>query len=138
MPVTHDPVYAQGIREVNAVVTAANTDYAAPTGAVKLMDAGPNGSMLYGLHAMPLATLGTASKLQFYKSGDAAGTVKRLSDSALMAAHTVASTTVTPKTVFVDITDDTPKFLEPGGSFWVASAQALAAGIAFSGRVQDL
>ena len=138
MTVAHKPVFAQGIREVNAVVTAANTNYAAPTAAVKLMDAGPNGSILDGLHAMPLATLGTASKLQLYKSTDSAGTVKSLTDSALMAAHTVAATTETPKTIFVAITEDTPKFLEPNGSMWVASAGALAGGIVFSGRVQDL
>ncbi len=138
MTVSHKPVFAQGIREVNAVVTAANTNYAAPTGAVKLFDAGPNGSMLEGLHAMPLANLGTASKLQLYKSTDSAGTVKSFTDNALMAGHTVAATTETPKTTFTAITEETPKFLEAGGSMWVASSQALAGGIAFAGRVQDL
>ena len=136
MAVTHKPVFAQAPREVNAVVTGANTNYATPTNVVKLCDAGPDGSLLVSLHALMLATLTTASKLQLYKSMDN-GTTFALSENALMAAHTIAATTETPKTDFSDITDDTPKYMEPGSSYWVGSSQALAGGIAFSGRKQD-
>lgn len=136
MAVTHDPVFAQNGRTVVAVATTAKTTYDDAANAVKLCDAGANGSLLKQLSAMPRATV-TASKLQLYLSTDG-GITLRLIDSALMAAHTVAATTATPVTLFGLISEDTPIRLPAGSSLYVATAVALAGGIVFSGQIEDL
>ena len=135
MPVSHEPVFAQGGRTVVAVATAAKTTYSDAAGAVKLCDAGANGSLLKALSAMPRATV-TATMLQLYRSADN-GTTLELIDSAQMTAHTVAVTTAIPKTVFGAISEDSPIRLAPGASLWVGAAVALAAGIVFAGQVED-
>lgn len=131
----HEPVWTQGGRTVYAIATAAKTTYNDATGAVKLCDAGVEGSLLKLLHALPRATV-TASMLQLYRSNDN-GTTLELIDSALMAAHTVAVTTAIAKTKFADIADTTPVRLANGESLWIASAVALAGGIAFTGQLED-
>ena len=136
MAVTHDPVFAQNGRTVVAVATAAKPTYDDAANAVKLCDAGANGSLLKQLSAMPRATV-TASKLHLYLSTDS-GTTLHLIDSTLMAAHTVAATTATPVTSFGLISEDTPIRLPVGSSLYVATAVALAGGIVFSGQVEDL
>lgn len=135
MAKTNVPVWTQGGRTVTAVVTAAKTTYNDATNVVKLGDAGPEGSLLKLLSAMPRATA-TASNLQLYRSKNA-GVTLELIDSALMAAHTVATTTAIPKTKFADIADTTPIRLEAGESLYVASSVALAGGIMFNGQVED-
>ncbi len=136
MAVSNKPVFAQGGRTVTAVVTAAKTTYADNVNAVKLCDAGANGSMLKGLHGIPRATV-TASQLMLFRSPDN-GTTLLLVDSALMAAHTVAATTKIPKTYFDKPTEDTPLRLAPGDSLWVATGVARTEGIVISGDVEDL
>ena len=136
MAVTHDPVFTQAGRTVVAVATAAKITYDDAANAVKLCDAGANGSLLKQLSAMPRATV-TASKLQLYLSTNG-GTTLHLIDSALMAAHTVAATTATPVTSFGLISEDTPIRLPAGSSLYVATAVALAGGIVFSGQIEDL
>lgn len=135
MAVTHDPVYTQGGRTVTAIATAAKTTYNDAANAVKLCDAGANGSFLKELTAMPRATV-TATMLQLYRSPDN-GTTLELIDSALMAPHTVAVTTAIPKTSFSAIGDASPRRLAAGISLWVGAAVALAGGIVFAGQVED-
>ena len=135
MAVSHDPVFAQGGRTVCAVATAAKTTYNDAVNAVKLFDAGPNGSVLKGLTALPNATV-TASKLMLFLSPDN-GVTMYAQPGALMAAHTMASTTMTAATYFSDYSESSPLRAQAGWSGWVATGVALAAGIVFNGQVDD-
>ena len=137
MAASNKPVFPQSGRTVSAVATAAKTTYNDSTGAVKLCDAGPNGSMLKGLYGIPRATLASTNQLMVFISPDD-GVTMNLQDSALMAAHTVTATTRIPTTDFAKPTEETPIYAEPGDSFWVAMGVALTAGVVFNGRVEDL
>ena len=86
----------QAIRSLNCVTTAAKTTLSDATNAVKLGDAGANGSILRKLTAMPRATV-TATQLQLYKFDGAA---YWLVGSVLMPAYTMANTTADPITDF--------------------------------------
>ena len=135
MPVTltHDPVFAQNGRSVGAVATAAKTTYNDVANAVLLCQGGSNGSIFKGLSAVPLNTV-TASKIMLFWSPDN-GTTMYLVDSALMAAYTMAATTATPVTTFTGFSEIR---LSPSDKLYVASGVALAAGIAFTGQIEDL
>ncbi len=134
MAVSHEPVFAQGGRTVCATATAAKTTYNDAANAVKLCDAGTNGSLLKALSAMPLATV-TASKLMLFVSPDN-GVTMYLVSSALMAAHTLAVTTATATTYFTDFSEGSPLRLPSSWSAWIASGVALAGGIVFTGQVE--
>lgn len=136
MAVTHKPVFAQSRRTVSAVATAAKNTHNDAANAVKLCDAGPNGSLLRLLSAIPRATV-TATGLQLYRSPDD-GVTLILTDSALMAAHTVAATTAIPKTKFADITEETSVGFAAGETLWFGIGTALAAGIVVNGQVEDM
>lgn len=136
MPMTFTAPFAQTPKTAAAVVTAAATvadDN--PTNTVELLTAGANGALVTRLSAMPRATC-TASSLVLFlqKSGQ---TTKRLIDSELMAAHTVATTTAIPETAFGNVTDSTPLRLEAGDKLFVGSQVALAAGIVFAANWMD-
>ena len=136
MPMTFTAPFAQTPKTAAAVVTAAATvadDN--PTNTVELLTAGADGALVTRLSAMPRATC-TASSLVLFlqKSGQ---TTKRLIDSELMAAHTVAATTAIPETSFANIGDTTPLRLEAGDKLFVGSQVALAAGIVFTAQWMD-
>lgn len=135
MAVTKTPAFTQTGRTVSAAATAAKTTYNDSTGAVKLADAGANGSLLKALSAVPRATV-TATMLQLYLSADN-GVTMQLIDTALMSAHTVAVTTAIPKTTFSAIGESSPVRLAPGDSIWIGAAVALAGGIVFTGQIED-
>lgn len=135
--VTATPVFAQSSVTKAVVCTAAvasfNTD--APTGTVKLLTAGANGGKLTRLWAIPRATV-TATRLDAYSSLDA-GTTKRLFDSELMAAYTLAATTAVPEIPFSNYSEASPKYLAPGEEVYVSIAVALADGIVFYAEYQE-
>lgn len=136
MPMTFTAPFAQTPKTAAAVVTAAAAvadDN--PTNTVELLTAGANGALVTRLAAMPRATC-TASSLVLFlqKSGQ---TTKRLIDSELMAAHTVATTTAIPETAFSNVSDSTPLRLEAGDKLFVGSQVALAAGIVFAAQWMD-
>jgi len=136
MPMTYTAPFAQTPKTAAAVVTAATTvadDN--PTNTVELLTAGANGALVTRLAAMPRGTC-TASSLVLFlqKNGQ---TTKRLIDSELMAAHTVATTTAIPETAFGNVSDSTPLRLEAGDKLFVGSQVALAAGIVFSAQWMD-
>lgn len=137
MAVTPYGAFPQTARPVAAVVTAAvaseTTD--TPTNTQKLCDAGPNGSRVVMLHAMPRGTVGDASLLLFLSDND--GTSKLLIDSAKMASQAPSMTAAFEKTAFAAISGDEPLPLKPGQSLWVGSRVLLAAGIVFAARVED-
>lgn len=133
MAVSHEPVFAQGRRTVCATATAAKATYNDITNAVLLCTGRANGSILKSLSAMPNATV-TASKLMLFIV-DVTGTIVTQIDSALMGAYTMAATTLTPVTTFVGFSE---VGLEAGEKLYVATGVAWAAGIAFSGQVEDM
>lgn len=128
--------FAQTPKTAAVVVTAAATvDSDTPTNTVELLTAGADGTLVTRLAAMPRATVTASSLLLFLqKSGQ---TTKRLIDSELMSAHTVAATTAIPETVFTNISDTTPLRLEAGDKLFVGSQVALTAGIVFAAQAMD-
>lgn len=125
----------QSIQTAYAVVDTASTDIDdAPTTTVSLLTAGANGSRLTKLTAIPRATV-TASRLDLWLSKDA-GTTKRLIDTALMSAHTVANTTEIPTTDF-GYSEDNPLILEAADVLYVSTAVSLAGGIVFFAQYSD-
>ena len=137
MAKTFTAPFAQAPKNARAVVTDASADLHTtnPTNTVALCKAGADGALLTRLSAVPRATV-TASNLLLWTSSDD-GTTKHLLDSALMAAHTVATTTAIPLTSFSRYTEDTPLRLEANMSLYVGSAVALAGGIVFNGNYTD-
>ena len=136
MAKTYTAPFAQTPKTSAVVVTAAATvadDN--PTNTVELMTAGAEGALVTRLTAIPRATVTAASLVLFLqKNGQ---TTKRLIDSELMAAHTVAATTAIPETSFGNISYSTPLRLEAGDKLYVGSQVALAAGIVFMAQWMD-
>lgn len=125
----------QAIKTATAVVDTASTDLDdSPTTSVLLVTAGANGARLTKLSAVPRATV-TATRLDLWLSKDA-GTTKRLIDTALMSAHTVAATTEIPTTDF-GYTDDNPLLLEASDRLYVSTAVTLAGGIVVCAQYSD-
>lgn len=125
----------QGVRTAYAVADTASTDIDdAPTTTVSLLTAGSNGSRVVKLTAIPRATV-TASRLDLWLSKDG-GTTKRLIDTALMSAHTVANTTKIPTTDF-GYSEESPLILGASDVLYVSTSVALAGGIVFYAAAQD-
>jgi hypothetical protein len=121
--------FAQTPKTATAVVTAVATLTDTPANTVLLVTAGSDGAILTRLTAIPRATV-TASSLVVFISKDA-GTTQRLMDAELMAAYTMATTTLIPETTFSLYTETTPLRLEAGDRIYVGSQVALAGGIVF-------
>ena len=137
MTVTPNSVItAQGIKARSAVCTAAKTTYADATNAVQLLVANAsNGSVLYGLKAIPRATV-TATQLQLFRSPDGGVTLNLIS-TALMVAYTMAQTTQVIPTDF-GYTETAPLRLAAGDSLYVGIGVASAGGIVFDAQFEDL
>lgn len=136
MAKTYTAPFAQTPKTATAVTTAAATVTTdAPTNTVELLTAGTDGAILTRLFAMPRATV-TASSLLLWISKDS-GTTKRLIDSELMAAYTMATTTAVPETSFANYTETTPLRLEAGDKLYVGNQVALAAGVIFRAEYTD-
>lgn len=128
--------FAQTPRTATAVVTgAATVANDTPANTMELMTAGAEGCILTSLSAMPRGTV-TASSLVLWLSKDG-GTTKRIRDSVLMNAYTLAATTAIPVTRFANISENTPIRLEAGDKLYVGSQVALAAGIVFEAEYTD-
>lgn len=137
MPVIHKPVFAQTPRTATAVVTTAVSDLTTntPTNTVKLFTAGDNGAIVTSLTAVPRSTV-TDSSLLLFLSKDG-GTTKTLVASALMKAHTVATTTAIPATVFEDFSETEPLRIEAGDELYVGTAVTASDGIVFTLQASD-
>jgi len=136
MAKTDTAPFAQTTKTGTAVATLAGTIADdAPTNTLLIATAGLEGALLTSLKAVPRATV-TASALYLFVSKDN-GLTKRLVDSALMAAHTVAATTAIPVTDFANISDATPIRLEAGDKLYVSSSVALIGGIVFTAQYTD-
>ena len=137
MPVSPNSIVTpQTPKSATVVASVANTDYddIPANAAGALITAGPNGARVTKIYAIPRATV-TATQLQLYRSTDA-GTTKRLFESALMAAYTMAATTEAPTTDF-GYSDDNPLILGAGEVVYPAIGVALAAGVVFVAEWAD-
>lgn len=121
--------FAQTPKTATAVCTAAATLTDTPSNTVLLVTAGSDGAILTRLTAIPRATV-TASSLVLFISKDS-GTTQRLIDAELMAAYTMATTTLVAETTFSLYTETTPLRLEASDRLYVGSQVALAGGIVF-------
>jgi hypothetical protein len=135
MAVTNTAAFPQTPVTSTAVVVAADDLTDAPANTVLIATAGATGAELSGLTAVPRATV-TASSLHLFISSDG-GTTKRLLNSALMEAHTVAATTAIPVTDF-GYDEATTLLLTAGDELYVGSGVALAGGIVFTAQRVDL
>lgn len=137
MSKTFTAPFAQTTKTATAVCTEAvaalTTD--APTNTVLLLTAGAEGALLTRLSALPRATV-TAASLCLWLSTDN-GATKRLIDSALMSAFTVAATTAIVVTEFSRYSEYLPLRLEAGAQLYVGSQVALAGGIVFKAEYAD-
>lgn len=129
MPKTYTAPFAQTPKTLTAVSTAAcvigSAD--APTNTTLLCTAGAEGALVTRIVSMPRATI-TATAMYLFISKDG-GTTKRLIDSELIAAYTLAATTAVPETAFANISEATPLRLEAGDELYIGAAVALSAGI---------
>lgn len=117
----------QNLQTAYAVTDTANTTYGdSPTNTQVLVTAGANGARVTRITSIPRATV-TATMLQLFLSKDS-GTTKRLINSKLMSAHTVAVTTAITQTDW-GYSDDNPLLLEAGDQLYVGQAVSLSGGI---------
>lgn len=137
MAKTFTAPFAQTPKNVTAVATGAVGSITGdtPTNTVLLCTAGADGAILTRLSAIPRATV-TASSLVLFTSSDN-GTTKRLIDSELMSAQTVATTTAIAETTFSTYTETAPLRLQAGEQLYVGSQVALASGIVFKAEYTD-
>jgi hypothetical protein len=132
--------YTQNMKAVGAKVTAAKTiasaTESAATNAVLLYTAPATApAILTSLTAAPNATV-TASMLKLYIAYAGSPTVLHRVKSALMPAFTIADTTADTPTDF-GYSDTNKLKLSAGDALYVASSVALAAGIEFTGSVEE-
>lgn len=135
MSKTFTAPFAQTPKTATAVCTSAATLVDSPANTVELLTAGADGAIVTSLWAIPRATT-TSSSLVLFLSKDG-GTTQRLIDSELMVAHTVAATSVIPRTKFSDIAEVSPLRLEAGDKLYVGSQVAQAGGIVFKAEYTD-
>lgn len=119
----------------SVILTAAKASDANLTDAVKICDAGANGSLIKKAWALPRMGGSPAdTKLMLYAYD---GTTVYLIDSVKLAAYTASAATATPVTPFPTATVDEPIFLQNGYSLYAASAVAFASGIVVNALVED-
>jgi hypothetical protein len=137
MAKTFTAPFAQTPKTATAIVTAAQAslELTTPTNVVLLATIGAEGAILTRLTAIPRATVGASSLRLWISKTDHTGCILRA--SALMAAHTVATTTAIPSTVFSQFTEDTPLRLQAGDKLYVGSAVLLAEGIVFNAEYTE-
>jgi len=136
MAKTFTAPFAQTPKTATAVATAvATVTTDSPTNTVELLTAGSDGAILTRLSAIPRATV-TASSLVLWISSDT-GTTKRMIDSTLMSAYTMATTTQVPTTTFSNYSESSPLRLMAGDKLYVGSQVALAGGIVFKAEYTD-
>ena len=135
MTKTFTAPFAQTPKTATAVCTDAANLVDSPDNTVELLTAGADGAILTRLTAIPRAKV-TASSLVLFISKDS-GTTKRLIDSELMPAYTLAATTAIPETHFLNYNERSPMRLEAGDQLYVGTQVTSAAGITFRAEFTD-
>lgn len=126
-------VTPQSIKDATAVCTVAKITYSDGTAAVLLLTAGANGAVLYGLKAIPRATV-TDTQLQLYRYD---GANYYLIATSKMSAYTMAQTTQAQQTDF-GYTETNPLRIGGGHSLYVGIGVALPGGIVFDAQYEGL
>jgi hypothetical protein len=128
-------ILPQDNRIKTAIVTTAKASDANLTDAVKICDAGANGSLIKKAWALPRQGGSPAdSKLTLLVTD---GVTTWLVDSVKLPAYTASTATATPVTTFPTVTADEPFYLQAGYSLYGATAVAFASGIAINALVED-
>lgn len=130
----------QGFRTDQAVVTAAKTTYADATNAVLLATASANGSVFYGMTAIPRGVLATATKVMLFRSPDA-GTTLHYIRSVLVSAYTSDAATTLPTLADFGFSEAAPLRLKGGVTperLYVGGYSAAANGIVVDAQGEDL
>lgn len=130
--------FAQNPRNFDAIMTAAlgnlNTD--TPTGAVLLVTAGPQGSIVPRLGAILRATLAANTGIVLFRS--ATGAVLRPKASVTLPAQTLTATEGLREVDFPQFSEARPLRLGPNEQLWIGSSGAPpAGGIAAHGDIVD-
>lgn len=128
MAVTANSIITPQTPKAAAVTTTtANTTYTdSPSNTATLLTVGANGGRVTRIRSIPRATV-TATALHLFLSTDS-GTTKKLIDSVLVSAHTVAATTAIPETDW-GYSADNPLILPANAILYVSQAVTLADGI---------
>jgi len=135
MAVNNDPVFGKTPKHAAAAVSAANTNLDGTGTITTLLTAGADGAIVTSLKCWATAT-GTAKRCNVFISTDG-GTTWKLHDSALMAAYTVANTTVQTPVTFVDKTDPNAAIILPA-SAKIGVTIMVAEAVVFTAEYQDL
>jgi hypothetical protein len=131
--------FARNPRTFDAIITAALQNLAtdAPTNAVLLVTAGPEGAIIPRLGAMLRNTLATSTGLVLYASRDQGATMRPKS-SVTMPAMTIAVTAGLTETEFTKFSELRPLRLGPNERLYIGSMVAPpAGGIAVHGDIVD-
>ena len=114
MAVNNDPVFAKTPKIAQATVAAANTNLDGSGTIVTLLTAGVDGAIVTSLKVWGTVT-STAKRINIWISTDG-GTTWKLHESGLMAAYTVANTTVQTPITIVDKTIPDAAIVLPGNA----------------------
>lgn len=138
MAVTQNRVVStQAIQTAQAAVTAAKTTYTDSTNAVLLVTAGANGSVVYGMTAIPRGVLATATKVMLFRSQDS-GTTLAYVRSVLVAAYASDVATTVPTLADFGFTEAAPLRLKALERLYIGGYAAAANGIAVDAQYEDL
>lgn len=133
--VNNDPVFAKTPKHAAVKVSTANTSLDGTGTVTELLTAGTDGALVTSLEAWGLETV-TACRCNIFISTDG-GTTWFLHTSGLMAAYTVANTTVQTPVTFVDKTNPDDAILLPG-SAKIGVTAMVEQDIMFSAEYADL
>jgi hypothetical protein len=135
MAVNNDPVFGKTPKHAAAAVSAANTNLDGTGTTTTLLTAGADGAIVTSLKCWATAT-GTAKRCNVFVSTDG-GTTWKLHESQLMAAYTVANTTVQTPVTFVDKTDPNAAIVLPANAKLGVTIM-VAEAVVFAAEYQDL
>lgn len=135
MAVNNDPVFAKTPRHAAVSVSTANTALDGSGTVSELLTAGADGAMVTSLKAWATAN-GTAKRLNLFVSTDG-GASWMLHESVLMAAYSLANTSVqTPATMVDKANPDAAILLPANAKLGVATMVAEA--VVFTAEYADL
>jgi hypothetical protein len=135
MAVNNDPVFAKTPKHAAAAISAANTNLDGSGTVTTLLTAGADGAIVTSLKCWATAT-STAKRCNLFISTDG-GTSWKLHDSGLMAAYTVANTTVQTPVTFVDKSNPDAAIVLPANAR-IGCTIMVAEAVVFAAEYSDL
>jgi hypothetical protein len=137
MTVTPNAVItAQAVQTAQAVVTSAKITYTDNANSVLLLTAGPNGSIVYGVTALPQGALASTTKVMLFRSQD--GILLSYIRSVLVNAYATDAAATIPTIADIGFTEASPLRLKAGDKLFVGVFAAAANGIAIDCQYEDL